>query len=216
MNRLRGLWLRRTMRCRITTVATAVTLAVLLGVAVLTSRMIGPLLVDSADQELISTRAAAVTQIAQGRPAVSPSPNIQVRVLDTAGAAVDGREPPTLDAADIRVLKAGVAVLREQDSPPARWLGTVATAPDGSQRLVVVGTGLIGYTAAHGFALRWLLVAAGIAGAASAVATWFAVRSSMRPVERMRTAAARLGPGRRLPLPDAHDELRSLAGALNA
>ncbi|MGQ0838148.1 sensor histidine kinase [Actinokineospora sp.] len=212
----RGLWLRRTIRFRITTVATAVTLAVLLGLAVLTSSMIGPLLVDSADAELSSTLDSAAERVRQGRPAVAPSPNVQVRVLDTAGEPVDGGPRTDLAPADLRVLKAGVPVLRANDSPTARWLGTVATAPDGSQRLVVVGTGLIGYQEAQGAALRWLLAAAAIAAAAAAVATWFAVRSSMRPVDRMRTAAARLGPGRRLPIPEAHDELRSLAGALNA
>ena len=41
-------------------------------------------------------------------------------------------------------------------------------------------------------------------------------RSSLRPVERIRRAAGRLPAGSRLPLPSAHDELRSLAAALNA
>jgi signal transduction histidine kinase len=48
------------------------------------------------------------------------------------------------------------------------------------------------------------------------LATWFAVRFSLRPVERIRRAAARLPAGSRLPLPTADDELRSLAAALNA
>lgn len=206
---------RVTMPLRITAVATAVTLAVLLGVAALTSKMIGPLLVGAADAELSVTLADAVGRVSGGAPAVSPSPNVQVRVLDTAGAPVDGGPPVDLDPADVRSLKAALPVLRRDDAPPARWVGTVATAPDGSQRLVAVGTGLVGYHAAHGHALRWLLVAAVLVAAAVAAATWLAVRSAMRPVERLRTAATRLGPGRRLPLPDAHDELRALAGALN-
>ncbi|WP_228771642.1 sensor histidine kinase [Actinokineospora iranica] len=203
------------MRFRVTTVATAATLAVLIGLAWLTSGMIGPLLVGAADAELTAAMSAATAHVEQGKPVEPGSPNIQVRVLDTAGAPVDGGPQPALAPADVRVLKAGTPVLREGDTPPARWLGTVATAPDGSQRLVAVGTGLVGYVAAQGHALRWLIVGAVLAAATAALATWFAVRSSLRPVERMRTAAARLGAGRRLPLPEAQDELRSLAGALN-
>jgi signal transduction histidine kinase len=91
----------------------------------------------------------------------------------------------------------------------------VVSAPDGSQRLVVAGTGLAGYTQAQRHGVNWLLVAAALGAAATGVATWFAVRSSLRPVERMRLAATRLAAGKRLPLPDSDDEIRSLAGALN-
>ncbi|PWW65411.1 sensor histidine kinase [Actinokineospora spheciospongiae] len=205
---------RRSVRLRITAVATAGTLAVLLGLALLSSRMIGPLLVDSADDELrpaLDTAVAAVSAGAEVRPV---SPNFRTRVLDTAGAPADGAAAPELTPSDIRTLKAGVPVLRLSDSPPARWLGTVATAPDGAQRLVVVGTGLAGYDAARGAALRWLITAAVIAAAATALATWSAVRSAMRPVGRLRAAAARLGAGKRLPLPESR-ELRALAAAMN-
>ncbi|MGH3861057.1 sensor histidine kinase [Actinokineospora sp.] len=211
----RGLWLRRTIRFRVTTVTTVVTLAVLLGLAAVSSKMIGPLLVDSADTELSASLSAATARVEVGEPAAA-SANMQVRVLDTAGTPVDGGPAVNLAPADVRVLKAGTPVLRKDEKPPARWLGTVATAPDGSQRLVVAGTAIVGYEAAHHRALKWLLIAALIVAAAVAATTWVAVRSSLRPVERMRSAAGRLGPGRRLPIPEAHDELRSLAGALNA
>lgn len=209
-----GLWLRRSMRFRITTVATAVTLLVLLWLAVVSSRMIGPLLVRSADDELAPVLASSISSVSRGA-APAQLPNVQVHVLDTSGAPVDGLPRPLLSSGDVRVLKAGTSVLRLDDVPPTRWLGTVATTPDGSQRLVVVGTGLSGYAAAQRSALRWQLIAAIIAACAAALATWVAVRSALRPVERMRQAAARLGAGRRLPLPSSHDELRSLAGALN-
>ncbi len=210
------LWLRRTLRFRITSVATAVTLVVLLLLAVQTSRLIGPLLVSSADAQLQSILDAAVTHVRAGTPPADAPVGVRARVLDTAGDPVDGLDPPQqLDTADVRTLKAGTPVLRLQDDPPLRWLGTVASAPDGAQRLVVVGTTLTGYFAAQQRALNWLLGAALLGSAAVGVATWFAVRSSLRPVERLRGAATRLPPGRRLPLPSAHDELRSLAAALN-
>nr|WP_157440284.1 HAMP domain-containing sensor histidine kinase [Actinokineospora inagensis] len=203
------------MRFRVTTVATAVTLAVLLALAFLTSRMIEPLLVDSADSELSPVLTAAAAAVMDGRPVESSSPSILAHVLDTAGQPVDGKPAPVLSAADVRVLKAGTPVLRLTDYPPVRWLGTVVSAPDGSQRVVVVGTGLAGYTTAHISTLHWLLVAAIIVAAAGALATWFAVRSALRPVQHMRQAAARLGAGKRLPLPASRDELWALTGALN-
>lgn len=216
LGRLVGLlWLRRTLRFRITMVATAATLAVLLVLAVQTSRLIGPLLVSSVDAQLDSILDAAVADVREGHLPADDSLGVRARVLDTAGTPVDGLPRPPLEPAEIRTLKAGTPVLRLSEDPPLRWVGTVATAPEGTQRLVVVGTTLTGYFVAQDRALNWLLVAALIGSAATGTATWFAVMSSLRPVERLRSAATRLPAGHRLPLPSAHDELRSLAAALN-
>jgi signal transduction histidine kinase len=216
MSVARALWWRRTLRFRITLVATVVTLVVLLFLAVLTSNLMRPLLVGSADTELREELAAVLPVVQAGR-VPDPGPvGMQVHVLDTAGDPVDGRSKPTLDPADVRSLKAGTPVLRLGSEPPQRWRGTVVTAPDGSQRLVVVGTALVGYASAPRRALNWLILAAVLGAAAAGVATWYAVRSSLRPVERIRRAAAQLPAGSRLPLPTADDELRSLAAALNA
>jgi signal transduction histidine kinase len=209
------LWLRRSLRFRITTVGTAVTLVVFLALALVTSRLIGPLLVNSADAQLRPILADALAAVrADERVAASPL-GMQARVLDTAGTPVDGGARPPLAPGELRALKAGTPVLRLSEDPPHRWLGTVATAPDGRQRLVVVGTTLTGYWAAQHRAFDWLVVAALLGSAAGGIATWLGVRSSLRPVERMQAAAERLSAGRRLPLPSAHDELRSLAAALN-
>jgi signal transduction histidine kinase len=209
------LWLRRSLRFRITTIGTVVTFVVLVSLALVTSRLIGPLLVSSADAQLQPILDTALTEVRAGRTVDVGPVGMEARVLDTAGTPVDGSPPPPLSAAELRTLKSGSPVLRLSEDPPRRWLGTVATAPDGSQRLVIVGTILTGYFAAQHRALDWLVVAALIGSAAGGIATWFAVRSSLRPVERMRASAERLPAGRRLPLPSAHDELRSLAAALN-
>lgn len=209
------MWLRRTLRFRITMVATAVTLVVLLLLAVQTSQLIGPLLVSSADAELEAILDDAVADVRAGTPLAGDRLGVQARVLDTAGTPQDDLPAPPLEPAEIRTLKAGTSVLRLSEDPPLRWVGTVVTEPEGRQRLVVVGTTLTGYFAAQDRALNWLLVAALIGSAATGTATWFAVLSSLRPVERMRSAASRLPAGHRLPLPSAHDELRSLAAALN-
>jgi signal transduction histidine kinase len=216
LRRVRALWWRRTLRFRITAVATAVTLVVLLSLALLTSNLMRPLLVRSADTELQATLTAVLPQVAAGQVPRPGPVGMQVHVLDTAGDPVDGLPRPPLDPDEVRELKAGTPVFRRAASPPQRWVGTVVSAPDGAQRLVVVGTGLVGYRSAPRRAVNWLVLAAFLGSAAGGFATWFAVRSSLRPVERMRRAAARLPAGSRLPLPGAHDELRSLAAALNA
>ena len=213
---LRRFWLRRSLRFRVTSVATALTLAILLSLSWWTSGMIGPLLVNAADDELRPGLEAAVTEVEQGRLPRTEDPEVWLRVLDTAGAPIDGKPPPPLSLDQVRELKATTPVLDDDDTSPARWIGTVATAPDGSQRVVAAGTGLVGYHAAQSDGLRWLLFASVIGAAAAGAATWVAVWFSLRPVELMRRAASRLPSGKRLPLPAAHDELRSLAGAMNA
>lgn len=208
-------WLRRTLRFRITTVGTAVTLVVFLTLAFVTSRLIGPLLVSAADAQLRPILETAIAEVRDGRAVHAGPPGMEARVLDTAGTPVDDGPRPPLSGAEMRVLKAGTPVLRLSENPPRRWIGTVVTAPDGSQRLVIVGTILVGYYPAQHRALNWLVVGALIGSAAGGIATWLSVRSSLRPVERMRAAASQLPAGRRLPLPGSHDELRSLAAALN-
>ncbi|MET0135389.1 MAG: HAMP domain-containing sensor histidine kinase [Kibdelosporangium sp.] len=195
--------------------ATVATLVILLCLAWFTGGRIGSLLIDSADKELRPILQTALVDVAEGRTPTPDTPYVQVRVLDTAGNPVDGKPAPDLREDDISELKAGEPALRFRDDPPTRWIGTVASAPDGSQRLVVAGTGLAGYTQAQHHGVQWLLIAAGLGAAATGVATWFSVRSTLRPVERMRLAATRLPAGKRLPLPDSDDEIRSLAGALN-
>jgi signal transduction histidine kinase len=213
---LQGAWLRRSVRFRISTMATVATLVILLGLAWWTGGRIGSLLIDSADRELKPILDAAISDVSVGRTPHPVTPYVQVRVLDTAGTAVDGQPATDLNDLDVRELKGAEPIIRFRDDPPTRWIGTVVTAPDGAQRLVVAGTGLAGYTEAQHHGLNWLLLAAALGAAATGIATWFSVRSSLRPVERMRLAAARLPAGERLPLPDSQDELRSLAGALNA
>lgn len=209
------LWLRRTLRFRITTVGTAVTLVVFLTLAFVTSRLIGPLLVSAADTQLRPILETAIAEVRAGRDVNAGPTGMEARVLDTAGTPVDDGPRPPLSTEEMRVLKAGTPVLRLSENPPRRWIGTVVSAPDGSQRLVIVGTILVGYYPAQHRALNWLVIGALVGSAAGGIATWLSVRSSLRPVERMRAAASRLPAGRRLPLPSSHDELRSLAAALN-
>ncbi|RBM10550.1 two-component sensor histidine kinase [Prauserella sp. PE36] len=211
-------WLRRTLRFRITLVATTITLALLFGLALLAGKALGPLLVNSVDAELHAALDTASTTVERGRVPSAPE-GIDVRVLDTAGAPVDGGEPVRLDAGDVSALKAGLPVSTEftgEVTTKLRWLGAVVTAPDGSQRLVAVGTAMVGSEAAKTNGARWLLLVALVGALVATLATWLGVRSALRPVGRMRRSAKDLPPGGRLPLPEAHDELRALASDFNA
>ncbi len=188
-------WLRRTLRFRITVVATGVALLCLLAFTGLAPALIGLIQITAVDQEL-----------RQEPP----------RVLDVSGVPVDGGPPIALTAQDIRTLKSGEPVLRMEGASAHRWRGQVVFSEDGSPRLEVYGDTLLGYENANTLGTRWLAVAAVLVAGLVGIATWLSVRSSLRPVERMRVAAAELPHGERLPVPLARDELQALAEALNA
>ncbi|MBW4719239.1 sensor histidine kinase [Saccharothrix obliqua] len=189
-------WLHRTLRFRITVVATGVALLCLLALTLLAPSLIGMVQISATDAELERTAA--------------------VRVLDTAGEPLDGGPRPDLTPQEIRQLKAGEKVLRVEGESAHRWHGRVVFAPDGTPRLHVAGDTLVGYGKANELGTRWLAVAAVLVAGLVGTATWLAVRSSLRPVERMRIAAGELPRGRRLPVPPTRDELQALAEALNA
>jgi signal transduction histidine kinase len=203
------------LRLRITALATAVTLACLLGLATVAGQSLGPLLTDAVDDELQEALGGATRAVAAGDAPVSPD-GLEVRVLDTAGGPVDDGPPPALTRAEVRTLKAGTPTTTDGRGS-VRWHGAVVTAPDGSQRLVAVGTGLVGQDAAEASGSRWLLVTALVGTVVAGVAIWFAVGSALRPVARMRRSVRRLAPGARIEVPDAAaGELRALADDFNA
>ncbi|TNC21302.1 ATP-binding protein [Amycolatopsis alkalitolerans] len=197
---------------RITVPAAIVTLAVLLGLAVLAGRGLGPLRMSSASQDLGEALGPAGAAVSDGRlPA--PADGVILRVLDTAGAPLDGRPPVAgLGTDQIRALEAGESV----HSGMMYWRGAAVTTTDGSLRLVVAGTGLVGLESSVHTGSRWLLGAALIGAVLAAAATWLIVRIALRPVARMRRSVRALPPGERLPVPAADDELRALAVDFNA
>jgi signal transduction histidine kinase len=256
---LRGRWSGVSLRLRITLLATAVTLACLLGLATAAGRGLGPVLTDAVDDELQVALTTAAGDVAAGRTPDSPD-GLDVHVLDTAGDAVgpaadgtgdggraggggaggggagggraggggaggggadgaagpaSGSAAPVLTRDQVRSLKAGTPVTAG-DAQPVRWHGVVTTAPDGSQRLVVAGTGLVGQAAARASGGRWLLVTALVGSLVAGVAIWFAVGSALAPVARMRESVRRLMPGARVAVPGgAARELHALADDFN-
>ncbi|MDT7789987.1 MAG: hypothetical protein QOF58_8406 [Pseudonocardiales bacterium] len=176
-------------------VATGVALLCLVAFTGLAPALIGIIQITAVDQEL-----------AKAPP----------RVLDVSGVPVDGGAPLPLTSQDIRTLKSGEPVLRLEGASAQRWRGRVVFAADGTPRLEVYGSTLLGYEKANTLGTRWLAVAAALVAGFVGIATWLSVRSSLRPVERMRVAAGELPHGERLPVPPSRDELQALAEALNA
>jgi len=207
-------WSRRTLAFRVTAVVGLVMLA---GFAVLTQvavRAVDSELTGTVDTELHAAIDGAAPIVADGR-AVPFDGDPQVRVLDTVGEPVDGGPGLGFDRGDVRGLLAGQGVFTMVGGTSWRWVGEVVTAPDGSRRLIVAGTDLVGQVtllrrAALVIAASALLFSGLVAGS-----TWVAVRLALRPVRRLRLAAAALPEGERLPVPAAADELRGLATALN-
>ncbi|KAA2264013.1 HAMP domain-containing protein [Solihabitans fulvus] len=212
----RGWWLRRTLRFRITVVATGATLLCLLAVTGLNGSIIGTVMIDATDDVLQPNLAAAVASVEAGQPLPQEQFGGQLRLLNTAGEPLDGRPSPPLEPREVRALLAGESVLKDVGNTRYRWLGRVAIAQNGTPRLVAAGAGVVGFYGSIDRGTRWLALAAMLVAALVGLATWLAVRSSLRPVERMRVAAGALPTGQRLPIPEARDELRALAEELNA
>ncbi|SHG33286.1 sensor histidine kinase [Streptoalloteichus hindustanus] len=215
VRRVRGWWQRRTVQFRITAVATAVAWFFFVLLARLSMGLVSDFMLRRVDSDLRHVLDPAAVAVAQGDAPVSGRADVLVRVLDTGGQPVDDGPPTSLDDGELRRVKAGEAVLDYERRFPFRWMGTVVTAPDGAQRLVVTGTDVAGLVPVLGRGIGWLWVGVVIGSAVVAVTTWVAVRRSLRPVERMRLAATTLPGGERLPVPESRDELRALAEALN-
>lgn len=214
MRRWRRWWAARTLRARMAVVmgvAAAVVLVVLgrLAVGVLASALVG-----AADAELHRHAEVAVSQLAAGAaPSELAGPNL--RIVDTAGQPVDGLPALPFGPAQVRELAGGEAMVAGGPDGLRRWVAEPAILPDGSTRLVIVTGDVIGGTtlvarAAAAFVLAALGAAVVVGGAA-----WLGTRAALRPVDRLRVAAAALPPGERLPVPTARDELRALTEEIN-
>lgn len=219
MNRLHRVWATRPLPVRVAAVVTVVGLVLFLLLARAATAVVHRTLSGVLDGELTAAVAAAAPAVAAGRPAPQPAGgDVEVRVLDRAGTAVDGSGPTPLSAADVHRLLAGQAAWTHEPGrvgDPTRWSGRVVSTPDGTPRLVVAGAESIAHAALVGRTAGALAVAAVLAALAMGAAGWVAAHFALRPVARMRVAATALPAGDRLPLPAAHDELRALTEALN-
>ncbi|MCE0765322.1 HAMP domain-containing histidine kinase [Pseudonocardia kujensis] len=214
--RIRGWWRRRTLRFRITTAVGAVALVALLALSRLGVNLLYTTLIAAADNELHTQAGVVVTRLEQGGAVADPATPPSIRITDSAGTPVDGRGPLPMTARDVRDLSAGRAENVFLDGTAVRWAADRAILPDGSTRLVFASGDLVGGATLLARAAVGFVVAALLAAAVVALGAWVATRAALRPVDRMRAAAAALPPGRRLPVPAAHDELRALAEEMNS
>ncbi|GAA4827749.1 ATP-binding protein [Actinomycetospora corticicola] len=189
-----------------------VALVVLGALARLGAGLLLSAVVEAGDGELRERAAAAAPAVRNGEPLPPP-----LRVTDVAGTPVDGRGPLPLAEPVVRALASGEPVtVGGPGTEPRRYVAVPVTLPDGTPRLVVASRDLLGAASLLGDAAFWFVPGVVVAAVALAAAAWFAAGAALRPVTRLRTAAAQVGEGERLPVPPAHDEVAALAVELNA
>lgn len=213
--RWRRWWAGRTLRVRmalVVGVAAAIVLVLLarLGVGLLASSLLA-----AADAELEQQADGAVARLAAGAPAGDVS-GAGLRVVDVSGQPADGGPALPLTTPQVRELASGQAIVAGGADGLRRWLAEPAVLPDGSTRLVIVTGDLVGGTTLLGRAAVAFGLGAVGAAVLVGVAAWVGTRAALRPVDRMRAAAAALPAGERLPVPTARDELRALTEEFNA
>ncbi|GAA0513627.1 two-component sensor histidine kinase [Saccharopolyspora subtropica] len=215
ISHLNNWWRRRTIQFRTSAVAAVVALIGLGGVAHASTGVVGWLLIESVDTDLQRAATATANQIALGVPPARVA-DPDVRVLDVSGHPVDGLPPVDLHEWQIDELRSGEGVI-DFEPPTAlrRWRGVVRPDPTGRPLLVAAGARLVGFADAAGRTGKLLSIGSFLAAALVGLATWLVVRRSLRPVQRMRSAASELPEGQRLPVPEAADEIRALAEEIN-
>jgi len=224
-------WRRRSLRARLTLVATALfTLAVLCAsVALLLT--VGRSQVNTLDS---SARRAGndVAGLVQSnrlpdRLLVGSGGVSYVQVVDAQNRVVAAS--PNADAAvsmlhsdEVATARRGKAIdvsgNRASTEDPVRIIGVIADIPNG-QRTVLVATDLGRVIESSRLLERYLLFGGPVGVLAMAALTWWIVGRTLRPVDALRRGAAQLSAAglsrSRLPVPAAQDEIHSLATTLN-
>ncbi len=147
------------------------------------------------------------------------------QVLSSSGAVVDSTplfgKGPLLTGAELSRTKNGPITLERALVPEiesaARLLATPVHAQD-QDLVVVVGASLEGRTDALSKLLAQLLIGGPPALIVASLLAYALASAAFRPVESMRRQAqaiSALEPGRRLPVPAAHDEVARLSMTLN-
>ncbi|HET9254662.1 MAG TPA: hypothetical protein VFO16_05610, partial [Pseudonocardiaceae bacterium] len=145
MRSLRRVWATRPLPVRVAVVVMLAGLVLFLLLAKASAAVVARTLTDGLDSDLAAAVGAAAPAVSEGRPVPRlPGPTTRVRVLNRAGAPLDGGGPVPLSARDVSRLLAGQPVWTSQAPPnaalsPTRWSGRVVSAPDGTPRLVVAG-----------------------------------------------------------------------------
>jgi signal transduction histidine kinase len=224
-------WRRRTLRARITVLATALftTALVLAGAALLFT--VGALLLNTLDSSAQRSGAEVAALVRSGRlpeQVLAGSGGVSlVQVVDADNrvvAASPGADTAVsvLRADELAAVRGGthltVSGERASLDEPLRVVGVRADIRSG-QRTVLVGTALGRVLDSSRLLRRGLLVGGPVIVAIMAALTWWLVGLTLRPVAALQRGAAELSAAglarSRLPVPAAADEIRTLATTLN-
>ncbi|MFL6161843.1 MAG: ATP-binding protein [Jatrophihabitantaceae bacterium] len=224
-------WRRRTLRARITLLATGVFTVALLLAGVILIVTVGRSLLNTLDSSAERTGNDVAALVTSGRlpqQLLTGSGGVSlVQVVDADNRVIAAS--PGVDTAVSMVnsdqlarLRRGahltVSGARASQSDPIRVVGVDASTRSG-QRTVLVGTDLGRVFESARLLQRALLVGGPLIVVAMAALTWWVVGLTLRPVAALRRGAAELSAAglerSRLPVPDAQDEIHSLAQTLN-
>ncbi len=228
-----GWWRRRSLRLRLTIVATGVlalglTVGVL-GLSALFARARTADL-DTQIQTEASTLHALVSsdQLTQPLP-VPPGSPVLAQVVDTAGTVLAstpsaGRVLPIAPAAELATLSGKGPASADETGFGAgqlRLLVEPATL-SGTPVHIVAAASVADLQSTLAQLRRVVLVVTPLVVLAAGLAAWYALGAALRPVDEMAAAAQELGaaddptrPERTLPVPPTDDELARLAVTLN-
>lgn len=224
-------WRRRSLRARVTFVATVLFVLTLVLVALALLFTIGRALVNTLDTSAERTGNEVAQLVEQGRlpkTLLAGSGGVSlVQVVDGNDRVV--ANSPGADAA-VSILRPSelprarlghpitVSRARASTDRPLRVVAVRADLPSG-QRTVLVGTDLGRVLDSSHLLERYLLFLTPLAVVIMAGLTWLIVGRTLRPVAELQRGAAELsasGLSRyRLPVPAAEDEIHSLAMTLN-
>jgi signal transduction histidine kinase len=215
--------LRRTVRLRITVLATVIVAALLVGVAVLLLLVQQRTLTRSLDDSLRQRADAAAELLTLAVPESLPGSGDDdaTQLVDAAGSVVStstnlaGSGPIAADPGNRDLITVSRLPALEDDM---RVLSRTINGPD-SQRLILHVAAAADDIADSVAILRTsLLVAIPLAVALLAGLVWWLVGRSLRPVEAIRAEVASITGGRlerRVPIPLGDDEIASLATTMN-
>jgi signal transduction histidine kinase len=227
-----GWWVRRSLRIRVTLIATAVlAIGLLAGTAGL-ARLFAAARVAAVDQ-VVKAEAATVGQLVAAGDLPSPLPappsgTAKAQVVDRAGTvlAATGDASPVLEIIPVGLLQVGpsdrtyTTTGTTLGSAPQRVDVRSTTLPTGIPVIVVVAVPFSDVQDTLNALHHVIVVVLPLVLLAAAAATWLAVGSALRPVDELRAAADAVvasgsGPAPRLVVPAGADELRRLGETLN-
>jgi heavy metal sensor kinase len=224
-------WRRRTLRARITLLATAVFTVALLLAGVILLATVGRSLLNTLDSSAERTGNEVAALVNTGRlpqQLLTGSGGVSmVQVVDSDNRVIAAS--PGVDTAVSMVNRDQLAKVRRgahltvsgaraSQEDPIRVVAVDANTRTG-QRTVLVGTDLGRVFDSSRLLQRALLLGGPLIVIAMAALTWWVVGLTLRPVAALRREAAQLSASglerSRLPVPDAQDEIHSLALTLN-